>query len=42
MKNTKENQSLDGSICLSPQETECNEGFARQYRYERPLEILVS
>ena len=39
MKKTyKKNQPLDGSICLSPQETECNERFARQYRYEPPQE----
>ena len=42
MKNIEENQSLDGSICLSPQEAECNERFARQYRYEPPLEILLT
>ena len=36
------NQPLDGSICLSPQEAQCNERFARQYRYEPPLEIIIS
>ena len=30
------NQPQDGSICLSPQEAQCNERFARQYRYEPP------
>ena len=35
-------QSPDGSICLSPQEAECNERFARQYRYGPPLEILLT
>ena len=42
MKNIEENQSLHGSICLSPQEAECNERFARQYRHEPPLEILLT
>ena len=37
----QKNRPLDGSICLSPQETECNERFARQYRYEPPPEILL-
>ena len=36
------NQPLDGSICLSPQEAQCNERFARQCRYEPPLEIVIS
>ena len=40
-KNMQKNQLLHGSICLSPQETECNERFAGQHRCELPLEILL-
>ena len=33
---------LDGSICLSPQETEFNEQFARQCRYKPPPEFSLT
>ena len=34
-------QPLDGSICLSSRDAECNKRFAREYRYEPPLEVLL-
>ena len=33
---------LDSSICLSPQETEFNEHFARQCRYKLPPEFSLT
>ena len=41
MKNTKK-QPLDGSICLSPEETEFNEQFARQCRFKPPPEFSLT
>ena len=35
-------QPLDGSICLSPPETEFNEQFARQCRYKPPPEFSLT
>ena len=41
-KHTKKKHPLDGSICLSLQEAECKERYARQCRYEPPLEIILT
>ena len=41
-KKPKKKQPLDDTLCLSPQETERNERFARQYRYEPPQENLLT